>query len=242
MIFFLDNSLLYILNPRKTNLIVLFFAQLIGLLTIVLAPGFGVRSSIVVEPITLYGLAYSFFEALFFNVGDIFLHPGWFLALLSGLVFGKLPALHDALFEYLKLNSVVLIVCLLTTSAGDAFAYPSWYHTMSFYVFVFPVFFSIGFLVRCHVPLKVGKLATILRSIVLTLCILLLVRDLSMLSIRAQHWDRDYITNSLKVENNQLDLVGYNVNYWPLGLGVDDVEKWDWIKTAYVDWVTLTEN
>jgi hypothetical protein len=111
---------------------------------------------------------------------------------------------------------------------------------MSFYVFIFPVFFSLGFLLRHKLHLNVDKQVLILRNFLFAVCILLLVRDLTMMGIRAQHWDRDYKTNLFKIENNQFNLVGYNINYWPLGLGLDDVEKWAWINTAYVEWVQET--
>jgi hypothetical protein len=75
------------------------------------------------------------------------------------------------------------------------------------------------------------------KKFVFIVCLLLLVRDLAMMGVRAEHWDRDFESNKVRITNNQFNLVGYNVNYWPLGLGIDDVEKWAWIKSAYIEWV-----
>ena len=235
--FFSKSSLVSVLKIRGINLSILIFGQTIGLLTIVLAPGFQARSEIVIEPKTFAELIYSFFQALAYNLGDIFLHPGWILALLMGLAIEKVVAPKSSLLKYLKLNSFVLLVCLFTVSAGGAFAYPSWYHTMSFYVFVFPVFFAVGLILNDQIRLTLRKKLSFLLGIVFVLCLTLLARDITMLVLRADAWDRDFEINSLKISANQFDLVGYNVNYWPLGLGLDDVEKWDWINSAYVEWV-----
>ena len=235
--FLSKSSLIRLLRIKRRNLWVLILGQIIGLLTIVLAPGFHARSEIVLEPKTFEELIYSFFQALAYNLGDIFLHPGWFLALLIGLASEKVVCSKVSLSKYFILNSFVLIICIFTVSAGGAFAYPSWYHTMSFYVFVFPVFFTVGLILREQFGSTIKKKFSVVKRLVFVLCIVLLVRDITMMSLRAEHWDRDFAINSLKISSNQFDLVGYDVNYWPLGLGLDDVEKWDWIKSAYVEWV-----
>lgn len=233
----IKSSLMNALQIKKRNLLLLIFGQIIGLLTIVLAPGFRVRSEIVLEPHTFQELVFNFFLALLYNVGDILLHPGWFLALLVGCVFEKNLMPRFLLLKYLKITSFVLVLCVLTVSAGGAFAYPSWYHTMSFYVFVFPVFFTLGLILREQLGVARREKFLILRNFVFVFCLLLLVRDMAMMGVRAEHWDRDYESNKVRIANNQFNLVGYNVNYWPLGLGVDDVEKWAWIKSAYIEWV-----
>ncbi len=164
------------------------------------------------------------------------------MALLVGLTIDRGSVSRESLFNYLKLNSFVLVICVLTVSAGGAFAYPSWYHTISFYVFVFPVFFTVGLILRVRHGLPIRTKFSVLKNLGIFLCAILLIRDLTMMGIRAEHWDRDFAINSLKISNNQVDLVGYDINYWPLGLGVDDVEKWDWINSAYVDWVQNTKS
>jgi hypothetical protein len=239
---FSKSSSIRYLRVERSNLLVLVFGQLIGLLTIVLAPGFQARSKIVLQPKTFEELIYNFVQALAYNLGDILLHPGWFLALLVGLTIDRGSVPRESLFNYLKLNSFVLVICVLTVSAGGAFAYPSWYHTISFYVFVFPVFFTVGLVLRGRHGLPIRTKLSAVKNLGFFLCAILLIRDLTMMGIRAEHWDRDFAINSLKISNNQVDLVGYNINYWPLGLGVDDVEKWDWINSAYVDWVQNTKN
>ncbi len=240
--FFSKISLVRSLKIKSGNLRVLILGQILGLLTIVLAPGFHARSEIVVVPKSFEGLIFSFFKAFAFNLGDIFLHPAWLLSLLVGIAIEKVVASNAALFQYLKLNSFVLLVCVFTVSAGGAFAYPSWYHTMSFYVFVFPVFFTVGLILRKQIRLTIRIKLSVVRNLFFVLCLILLTRDLTMMSLRAEQWDRDFEINSLRISSNQFDLVGYNVNYWPFGLGVDDVEKWDWINSAYVDWVQNTKN
>jgi hypothetical protein len=234
---FTKNSLVNALGINKKNSLALIFGQLIGLLAIVLAPGFRVRSEIVLEPYTFQDLLFNFSQALLYNVGDILLHPGWLLALLVGCVFEKNVMPHSLLLKYLKICSFVLVISVLTVSAGDAFAYPSWYHTMSFYVFVFPVFFTLGVILQERLGAAPREKLFIVKKFVFIVCLLLLVRDLAMMGVRAEHWDRDFESNKVRITNNQFNLVGYNVNYWPLGLGIDDVEKWAWIKSAYIEWV-----
>ena len=236
ILFFYKSQLVKSLNIHRKTLCYLLIGQFSGLLTIVLSPGFAIRSSIVVEPVSVLQLAFNFFEALVFNLGDIFLHPGWVLAFLSGFISKSSFISRKALLNYLRLNLYVIFICVVTISAGDAFAYPSWYHTMSFYVFIFPIFFTFGILAR-HRLVGFRKSSIFFgQRFFLALCLLLLTRDLIMLGIRADHWNQDYETNRLKIEKNNFDLVGYNINYWPLGLGLDDVELWDWINSAYVDW------
>lgn len=233
------SKLVSYLKVKRFNLLVLLLGQLTGLLTIILAPGFRTRSQIVLETPTLQGLIVNFLQALFYNLADILLHPGWFLALLVGYTFRSISVPSSIVISYIKMHSIVLVICILTISAGGAFAYLSWYHTMSLYLFIFPIFFGLGLVIGNYINVFRREKILFVRNVVFVFCLSLVARDAVMMGIRATHWDRDFVVNSSKISIDQFDLVGYNVNYWPLGLGLDDVEKWPWINSAYVDWVKV---
>ena len=151
--------------------------------------------------------------------------------------------LRNQRIEALKSKRNILAVgsslLFLLIVIGDTVAYPSWYHTTPMYIFVLPVFFLIG---ACSsVPKLSSKVRTkliFLTALIATFAIILAARDLIFLGIRKEQWDKDFRVNVCKIQGGELDnLSGRSFTYPPLSLGVEDVEDWQWIETAYSQWV-----
>jgi hypothetical protein len=60
---------------------------------------------------------------------------------------------------------------------------------------------------------------------------------------RSQAWDQNLIGNicTLKV-NPVAELRGAKILYWPLDLGVEDVNTWKWMRDKCVGWVDAIPN
>jgi hypothetical protein len=51
-------------------------------------------------------------------------------------------------------------------------------------------------------------------------------------------WDRNLISNVCSLKSDpDADLLGAEIRYPPFGLGVEDVNTWDWMRDKYAGWV-----
>ena len=56
---------------------------------------------------------------------------------------------------------------------------------------------------------------------------------------RSSVWDSNLLNNyCLAVQSSESQLQGAEIRYWPLGLGVEDVNRWVWMKEDYSAWLT----
>jgi hypothetical protein len=227
---------------NSKNLFALFAGSFVGLSVIVFSPGFRERASIVGGPANLSETAARFIRSFLIDFGDFLLHPGWLLGLFLGIV-SRSQLLKNQRIEMLRLKRNVLAIgtflLFLLIVIGDTVAYPSWYHTTPIYIFVLPLFFLIG--VCSGVPKLSSRMGTnlhFLTALIATLSIILTARDLIVLGIRKEQWDKDFKVNVCQIQKDELfNLSGRSFTYPPLNLGVEDVEDWLWIKTAYSQWV-----
>jgi hypothetical protein len=60
---------------------------------------------------------------------------------------------------------------------------------------------------------------------------------------RSQAWDQNLIENICTLKGNPVaELPGAEMRYWPLDLGVEDVNTWKWMRDKYVGWVENVPN
>ena len=225
-----------------TKLCLFALGQFLGLLVIVSAPGFTNRSSVVGTPNSISEFFIRFMHVLPINLGDLFQHPSWLLGILLGCYIKPILNAHDSMklirgLIPLAISSVILfiIICI-----ADSFAYPSWYHTLSVYIFVFPLFFVIGVCLDSRIFKLNFTLKLVKTCLILVVCFstFLFGRDMFMLENRSQAWDEAAVYNICQIEKGgSKSLKGPEITYWPLHLGIEDVGTWDWIQSAYTDWV-----
>ena len=51
-------------------------------------------------------------------------------------------------------------------------------------------------------------------------------------------WDKNLIANRCLIgADNQAKLLGAEVRYPPIGLGIEDVNRWEWMSNNYKSWL-----
>jgi hypothetical protein len=228
---------------RVINIFTFHLGALVGLLTICLAPGFRERASIIGGPNTPLDFIERFLRCLIIDVGDLVSHPSWILGLVLGLILkfqlGDISLIKD-LQSHQRIISLHFIVLFMLVVFGDTVAYPAWYHTIPLYILSLLTFTMLG--INFPVNVSVGKNSIRkLQSIFFVffiISVILVSRDLASQLIRANSWDKNFDANVCLIENLGSDkLLGASLTYPPLSLGVEDVDLWPWISSAYVDWV-----
>lgn len=215
---------------------------LAGLLVTISAPGFSRRATTSVGfPETPSEFFWRLKLAVLSFPLDLFSHPALYLALAFGYFLGK-TIWSDTTFAcmpqkviFLSGMSVTLLGLLIV---GGTLAYTAWHQSFGLYQLFGPLFFSLG--VYCsRFNLKFADRNFIWFSIFLVLLnIFLIFRAGYTIVERGVEWDRTFITNSCLVERNVTEgLVGSELRYPPLEYGIQDIQKFQWLKDGYVGWL-----
>jgi len=228
---------------RVVHIVTFQIGALVGLLAICIAPGFRERASIVGGPNSPLDFIDRFSRSLIIDFGDVVSHPSWILGLVLGLAL-KLQLSNIVLIKELqsrhRIISLHFILLFLLVVFGDAVAYPAWYHTIPLYFLSFLSFILLG--INIPINFLIGK-NTIRRLQIVFIVFsifssILVSQDLTNQLIRAKSWDKNFETNVCLIENPGLDVLsGASLTYPPLSLGVEDVDLWPWMSSAYIDWV-----
>jgi len=242
--YFVANNKNYFHRNEKgvdtSKLAVLIPMQLIGLATIFVAPGFGVRAREIGVTSNLRHLGLNFFVSGIDFIGDFLSHPVWLLAFVLGVLSENRTTtkLRKNFHIFLPLLLVVVVII-----SGAAFSYPAWHQSIGFYLLASPAFYLFG---ASRSLIRVSGSTIRHKRAVLTLVFLIVSAqvmraDLTALN-RAERWDRNFIANVCKVENGSTDkLLGAEIVYSPLNVGITDVGTWSWMADAYRVWINATK-
>jgi hypothetical protein len=214
------------------------FFTVIGTLGIALAPGLWNRAtdqvglpSTPVEFFTRFLKSFSSFTA------DLFTHPMvWVVFFLGAIIAHSIELEFDSqMAQRMRLVVIGSVLLWATLILGSTFAYPSWHQSMGLYVLVFPAAFILG--------LALGKMVNLIQLktlfVISSLVMVVIFARIGVMGIeRSRDWDRNLILNmcALKVDETS-QLLGAELVYKPFGLGVEDVNTWEWMRSAYSKWV-----
>jgi hypothetical protein len=225
----------------------LFFGILLGFSTMILAPGFGNRANNSVGfPSSFGDFIFRFLKAITSFSVDALTHPGAYFAFVVGI--GFVTSFKGAInFEkfrqsYKKL-CISFLLLLTSLMGGGTLAYTSWHQALGVDLLLVPVFFGAGVLTSSHLPLKIRQNISIFLIIMAILTSFNSLRAAYLINERAMIWDAKLTQNIclLRKDPDSL-LVGAEIRYPPLGLGIEDIQTWDWMRAGYVSWVqNLTE-
>jgi hypothetical protein len=228
---------------RVLNIVTFQLGAMVGLLAICLAPGFRERASIVGGPNSPLDFLYRFSRSLIIDFGDVVSHPSWIFGLVLGVILKSQNSNISMINELQSRQRIItmhFLLLFLLVVFGDTVAYPAWYHTIPLYILSFLTFWMLG------INFPIDKLTKkndirVLRFIfvgVFIFCVILLSRDLACQLIRAKSWDNNFDVNVCSIGNPGPDMLsGASLTYPPLSLGVEDVDLWPWMSSAYTDWV-----
>jgi hypothetical protein len=219
-----------------------FFALAIGVclgtIGIVAAPGFWARASDQVGlPHSILDFGFRFIKSFASFSADAITHPMVWVIFFLGIAASKAEVIKvDDRFRFrAKILTVGTIVIWLALIMGSTFAYPSWHQSMGMYVLLFPVSFVIGVITKNALMLRFGVGLLVISAVVMTFVFL----RIGVLGVqRAEAWDRNLVTNAcaLKLDQNA-PLLGAEIRYPPFGLGVEDINTWEWMRNKYAGWI-----
>lgn len=234
-------------KKRTLNCVYLFVGGLVGFSLIIIAPGFDRRREFVGSDYSAIEITVSFLKSLFINSGDFFLHPGWMLAIIIGLLssrYSKIIQFTAHNKELLLILCVYPIILFILTIVGATFAYPSWYQTLGIYLYSLPIGLTIGrYLSRFKFFKKynIRFLATLF-FVFSALSISLLCRDYFEISNRRSAWDKAYISNVCNIQLGKTSyLEGAEILYPPLNIGISDLNSRPWMKDLYINWIEVSK-
>jgi hypothetical protein len=222
----------------NSNFYMLGLGVFVGTAGIVAAPGFWNRASDQVGLPTSLGEFLTRFAKSFASfTADGLTHPMVWVLFLLGVLLGL--SQNKSKLEVIEVRLKMLLVGTATVWAalivGSTFAYPAWHQSMGMYVLLLPLSFALGIRLKIRTSQKVIGSLFVASSLVM----LFTFARIGVLGVeRSLQWDRNLTINSCRIaENPNSALLGAEIQYPPFGLGVDDVNTWEWMRYKYVGWV-----
>jgi hypothetical protein len=212
----------------------------LGLATIFFAPGFSNRNSRLGKGNDgLFSLLESLRSSLVSFSGELITHPVWLFVILivvsERFSFRVDPNRAKILLMYSFFTFVMLVL-------GSTFGYAAWHQSSGLIFLLAPSAFCIP-IRSTRITSTLKRLGPVYRSISLiamTLILLgLVTRGIVVQENRSTTWDRNlllnYCSNSSSLDSR---LLGAEIKYWPIGLGIEDVNRWDWMEKDYRSWLS----
>lgn len=223
---------------RGSNFYALSIGVLIGTIGIVVAPGFWNRASDQVGlPESTSDFLVRFAKSFASFSADAVTHPMLWVFFFLGVIVSKSRAIDLSAFSIFRTNLIGIGSALiwLALILGSTFAYPSWHQSMGMYILFFPSGFALGTQIKNKFLAGYAKNLLIFASIVMIFAFL----RIGVLGvIRAETWDKNLPPNICSLKSNpDAVLLGAEIRYPPFGLGVEDVNTWDWMRNKYAGWV-----
>lgn len=212
----------------------------LGLLTIFIAPGFRNRNNRLGKSDDgLISLLESFRSSLVSFSGEVLTHPIWLLVILIVVSKRFLYKINSARAKILAAFFAITFVMLVF---GSTFGYAAWHQSSGLIFLLTPVVFcspllkirTPNILMTSNSQLKYFPLV----AIVLIL-IALMTRGIVVQERRSAAWDSSFSQNYCSViRSASTPLLGAEIRYWPIGLGVEDVNRWPWMEKDYRSWIS----
>jgi hypothetical protein len=223
---------------RDLSFYLLGIGSLVGTIGIAAAPGFWNRASDQVGlPNSFSDFASRFAKSFASFTADGLSHPMVWVLLLLGVTVARTLSNVELFLDIFKFKLLAAGTGLIWISLimGSTFAYPAWHQSMGMYVLLLPFAFGIGTVSRLKLNTASVTVALTIAGIVMTATFL----RIGVLGVnRSLVWDRNLHTNvCLLKANPDAKLLGAEIQYPPFGLGVDDVNTWDWMRNKYIGWV-----
>jgi hypothetical protein len=211
----------------------------LGLLTTFIAPGFINRNNRLGKiDEGFLSLLESFRSSLVSFSGDLLTHPVWLLAFL--IVISKNFSLKidssraKTLLLFFALTFMMLVL-------GSTFGYAAWHQSSGLIFLLAPIAFCIPMLGSrtLNVLKKKGLVYKNIAVVAMTSILLgLMFRGVVVQEDRSAAWDSNLQKNFCSaIESTESPLLGAEIKYWPIGLGIEDVNRWEWMAKDYASWL-----
>ena len=223
---------------KSRNFSLLGLGVFVGTCGIISAPGFWERAS---DQVGLPGSPGEFFTRLAKSfasfTADGLTHPMMWVLFFLGVISAGSGVTIISSVTVFRVKTLIAgsILIWLSLIMGSTFAYPAWHQSMGMYVLLMPLSFALGFTTRVRFSKKFLTVMFVVSSLVMSLTFV----RIGVLGVeRSMRWDRNLVENSCRIlKNPNSELLGAEIQYPPFGLGVDDVNTWEWMRSKYVGWV-----
>ena len=226
-------------NVKK--MIVFATGTLFGFVTIVLSPGFMNRAN------TGAGLPSGFKEILIgfrssfvsFS-GDVVTHPAWIALTILIILFFKRELKEEVNSSRVLALIFLTTLCYLSLIIGTAFAYSAWHQSIGLLFLLTPSSLALAYLLMAfeNIIVKISFIFRVSLGLLALLIPIMIIRVTVLEVKRGIAWDKNLLANYCLIgEADQQKLLGAEVRYPPIGLGIEDVNRWEWMSENYKKWL-----
>jgi hypothetical protein len=225
---------------RKTICGAITLGLLVGFSTIFVTPGFKIRYTQVGNSDPRFIDSVINFRSSFASFfGEILTHPIWILALIFFISGSKLTYRIDCLRARFLLASCTALFTLLVIGSG--LGYAAWHQSSGLILLFAPTLLgaiglieSKGFKTKFH---GFNSSKYMILAVVLLLTSLF-VRGVVVQANRSTNWDKNFQRNLCAVQTYaKPSFLGAEIRYWPIWLGIEDVNRWAWMADDYIGWL-----
>lgn len=214
----------------------------IGFLTIIVSPGFKKRAdSGNGLPSGLEELIIGFRSSFVSFSGDVITHPVWIALSILLLLFFKQSLKEEIVRSRAMALILLTALCYASLIIGTAFAYAAWHQSVGLLFLLTPCSLAVAYFLLPFEDVFI-RLSSLFKVsiVVLTLLILILLVRVTVLEVqRGSNWDKNLLTNGCLIgADNQAKLLGAEVRYPPIALGIEDVNRWEWMSNNYKNWLS----
>ncbi len=223
------------------RVIVLNGSIILGFVLIVVSPGFRNRANSgsglpggITELFTRFRSSFVSFTA------EIFTHPMWMVVFLLAIIAFK--SNRDLVIVRERAAGLLLLTISVYGSLiiGTTFAYAAWHQSVGLLFLLTPAGIALAFFVSELEKIS-KKIVSFSRPILVTLIIVIVVLSgrVTVLEVKqGQDWDNNLSKNYCAlVKDSKSQLDGAEIKYPPIGLGIEDVNSWQWMRDDYSKWV-----
>jgi positive regulator of sigma E activity len=214
-------------------------SNLVGAITILSAPGFWARASeknVQGIPDQFGEIAFRFAKSLAVFSADVLSHPMLLIFVIIGYKFSSDGGNFTKKFS----NFGVLLFILLFASlvVGATIAYPAWHQSIGLVLLSPFVGMSIGDWLGSKKRIS-PKAGIAISSVAIFVVLISLTRAFWSIESRAQRWDSGFSQNYCAVLSSEsVPLIGTETIYPISNLGIEDLNRWPWMRDAFTGWVT----
>jgi hypothetical protein len=151
----------------------------------------------------------------------------------------KFSAGGSNIFKTISGFAVLLFILLfISLVVGATFAYPAWHQSIGLVMLSPFVGMSVGNWLGSKISISTGtKVAFCL--IVMLIVLVTLSRAFWGMESRAHRWDLGFTHNYCAVTSDDpKPLIGTETIYPISNLGIEDLNRWPWMRSAFTGWVS----
>lgn len=239
-----NNIASQIIKNGKRFYYTLLTGVIIGFITILASPGFWNRAQNSVGlPDSGEEFAQRFLKSFGSFSADLISHPMLYISFFIGIFMAiprKTGEEKEKVLNKLQLLLLLGLILFSSLTIGSTFAYVSWHQSTGLYQIFIPLAFLIGVYHKTFLKLNINPRKKLFISFLIVISLILIsLRTGLALKTRASEWDAAFEINYCLIKNDpRAKLVGAETLYPGFNLGVEDVNRWEWMRNGYANWVS----